>query len=123
MNCPRCNAPLSEVKVNEVVLDHCVKCGGLWLDFAQLERVLGRESRSLRRLLPKGGPPAQDEAAALRCPRCEATLIRMRATPEPLLYYGCLTCYGRWLDGSQLRRIVGRPLAAKFEMLFQKLLG
>jgi Zn-finger nucleic acid-binding protein len=121
MDCPRCHRPLNETPVDEVAFDHCDTCGGLWLEFAQLDDVLARESRSLHDLLPKGGSTVPDDAAAPACPRCSAPLIRMRASPEPLVYYACLTCYGRWLDGNQIERIVGRPLAAKFEKLFRKL--
>jgi len=46
----------------------------------------------------------------------------MRTPLEGMIYYSCLTCYGRWLDGSELKRIVDRPLAIKFEKLFQELL-
>ena len=121
MDCPRCHRPLNKTPVDEVVFDRCGACGGLWLEFAQLDNVLARESHSLRDLLPKDGPAVPDDGAPPACPRCSAPLIRMRASPEPLVYYACLSCYGRWLDGNQIERIVGRPLAAKFEKLFRKL--
>ena len=121
MDCPRCHLPLTKTPVDEVIFDRCSACGGLWLEFAQLDDVLARESRSLHDLLPEDVPAVPDNAAPPACPRCSAPLIRMRASPEPLIYYACLSCYGRWLDGDQIERIVGRPLAAKFEKLFQKL--
>jgi Zn-finger nucleic acid-binding protein len=124
MECPRCGGEtLAEAKLDDVVVDHCPKCSGMWLDFAQLERVLSRESRALRELLPDTAPEPRAHDETLSCPRCRSTLIRMRAAPDPLTYYSCLTCYGRWVDGNEIYRIVGRPLARKFEALFQKLLG
>ena len=122
MDCPRCETALHEMKLDEVVLDRCAGCGGIWFDFAELERILSRESRALRELLPEGGAHEQPEEDSLRCPRCRGTLIRMRASPGRVIYYGCLTCYGRWLDGSVMERIVGRPLAVKYEELFKQLL-
>lgn len=125
MECPRDRGRLGEIRVDEVVLDRCEHCSGIWLDFVQLERVLSRESRSLRKLLPEGRtalPEDYREEETLACPRCSGTLLRMSASPQPFIYYGCLTCYGRWLDGTELDRIAGRPLAAKFEQLFRELL-
>ncbi len=122
MNCPRCDTPLIEVTVDEVVLDRCEECGGLWFDFALLERVLNRESRALRSLSPKGASERPETWEPPDCPRCADKLIKMRAKHEPIVYYGCLTCYGRWLDGTEMDRIVGRTLMAKFEKLFQQLL-
>ncbi len=121
MDCPRCHRPLNKTPVDDVAFDRCGACGGLWLEFAQLDDVLARESRSLQDLLPKDVLAVPDDGAPPSCPRCGAALVRMRASPEPLVYYVCLACYGRWLDGNQIERIVGRPLAAKFEKLFQKL--
>ena len=121
MNCPRCNVGLNEVKVDEVVVSRCGQCSGVWFDFGELERVLSRESYSLRVLLPRGRPQLQAKVDTLACPRCASILMRMRASPEPVTYYGCLGCYGRWLDGAELERIVGRPLAIKFEKLIRRL--
>lgn len=124
MECPRCaGVTLTEAKVEDVVVDRCTHCSGMWLDFAQLERVLSRESRSLRNLLPDTTPEPQSHDEMLSCPRCRGSLIRMQALPDPVTYYSCLTCYGRWVDGSEIFRIVGRPMARKFEILFQKLFG
>ena len=35
MKCPKCaQARLKKVKVDQLELDHCDECGGLWLDHA-----------------------------------------------------------------------------------------
>jgi Zn-finger nucleic acid-binding protein len=122
MKCPRDGASLSEIKIDEIVLDRCPICGGTWFDFGQLERALSRESRALRRLLLERGSPRMPAAEILDCPRCSDVLIRMRADRYPIDYYSCLTCYGRWVDGYEMHRLVGRSLAIKFERLFERLL-
>ena len=122
MECPRCQAVLSEIMLDEIVLDRCSQCGGIWFDFAEFERILSRESRVIQALLPEGGTTEPEEAHELPCPRCNGTLIRMGAPTGPTSYYGCLTCYGRWLDGNEIERMLGRSLAIKFEKLFQELL-
>lgn len=44
MQCPRCNGALKEVTVEEVQIDSCGNCGGVWLDAGELERLRTRES-------------------------------------------------------------------------------
>ena len=44
MRCPRCDGTLSEGKFEEVVIDTCEKCGGLWLDSGELAQLTKRES-------------------------------------------------------------------------------
>lgn len=40
MVCPRCNGELIEVVKHGVTIDHCVSCGGLWLDKGELAKII-----------------------------------------------------------------------------------
>ena len=44
MQCPRCDGALKESSFDEVQIDTCDKCGGVWLDAGELEQVLKRGS-------------------------------------------------------------------------------
>ncbi len=43
MKCPRCDGTLNESKVEDVSVDVCDKCGGVWLDSGELEQLTKRE--------------------------------------------------------------------------------
>lgn len=43
MKCPRCDGSLNESKVEDVSIDVCDKCGGVWLDSGELEQLTKRE--------------------------------------------------------------------------------
>ncbi len=43
MRCPRCDGDLKESKFEEVSIDTCEKCGGVWLDSGELEQLTKRE--------------------------------------------------------------------------------
>ena len=52
MRCPRCDGSLTESKVEEVLIDTCDKCGGIWLDSGELEQLTQKESGGwFRRML------------------------------------------------------------------------
>lgn len=38
--CPNCNEGMQEVRRNEVQIDICPKCRGVWLDRGELEKLL-----------------------------------------------------------------------------------
>lgn len=122
MKCPRDGEDLVEAKVKDVLLERCPACGGVWFDFATMGRVLSCDMRALRPLMSEGGAPSMPEQEYLACPRCEDVLIRMCSDQEGVECYGCLTCYGRWLDGEKLEQAVGHSLASRFETLFARLL-
>jgi uncharacterized protein len=43
MQCPRCDGSLKESKFEEVMIDTCDKCGGVWLDSGELEQLTKKE--------------------------------------------------------------------------------
>ena len=50
--CPRCDGALEEIAYEDVLIDRCNKCGGVWLDAGELELLTEREQGSwLGRLL------------------------------------------------------------------------
>ena len=43
MKCPRCDGSLKESKFEEVMIDTCDKCGGVWLDSGELEQLIQKD--------------------------------------------------------------------------------
>ena len=43
MTCPRCGGSLKESKFEDVTVDTCEKCAGVWLDAGELQRLTQRE--------------------------------------------------------------------------------
>lgn len=45
LQCPRCDGTLTEVALDDVLIDRCTKCEGVWLDAGELERLTDREQQ------------------------------------------------------------------------------
>jgi uncharacterized protein with PIN domain len=43
MQCPRCDGSLAESKFEEVMIDTCDQCGGVWLDSGELEQLTKKD--------------------------------------------------------------------------------
>jgi ribosomal protein L37AE/L43A len=43
IQCPKCEGTLVELKFEDVQIDRCNKCNGVWLDSGELERLIGKE--------------------------------------------------------------------------------
>ena len=43
MRCPRCDGNLAEKKFEDVLIDTCDKCGGVWLDSGELEQLMKQD--------------------------------------------------------------------------------
>jgi uncharacterized protein len=114
MRCVKCAGQLVTVRIEDVDVDQCPQCGGIWFDAHELERVLGQAR--VDPLLGRAPPePSHDERRG-RCPRCrgEGYLVQIRSRAAPIHVDTCAICGGKWLDGGELdllrRRSVGRTL-------------
>ena len=43
MNCPKCQIPMREREKDDLVIDVCPQCRGVWLDAGELEKLSVRE--------------------------------------------------------------------------------
>jgi hypothetical protein len=43
--CPKCGEKLEEVIFQELTVDRCIGCQGVWLDPGELQRLTSKESR------------------------------------------------------------------------------
>jgi len=44
MNCPICNVQLVMTERQEIEIDYCPKCRGVWLDRGELDKILERSN-------------------------------------------------------------------------------
>ncbi len=123
MECPRCGFRLREIPLDDLRLDECAHCGGVWFDFTELERLLVMDRGTLDDLaggrMSVRGMSANQEK--LYCPQCEFRLVRVRSGVDPdLTLHGCLSCYGRWVDGEEMSRIKRKSLLVKLGRVLKK---
>ena len=119
MQCPRCRAPMIIVERNQIELDHCLECRGVWFDGEELTLLfatLDAEAMSGRLteiMTPPGRKPAEQP---LPCPRCGRKMdkVAVGAGAEVLLDR-CRRGDGIWFDGGELHAVVERLAASGAE--------
>jgi Zn-finger nucleic acid-binding protein len=122
MNCVKCEGKLRQVEVDEVIVDQCDVCSGIWFDSGELSRVLGMKSAEGLTSAADQPSKADDEKRG-RCPRCrgEGKLVQVASLTRDIHIDTCAVCGGQWLDGGELsllRREGGlRGLFAFFQRL------
>ena len=97
MDCPSCNVEMSELEGDDTTLRKCGECGGLWLDVADLNRVLLHNG--LPGLESLGGKVNQD-ALTGQCPDCQVDLVTIEGgdRSRPTKYDTCESCGGIFLE-------------------------
>jgi len=102
--CLKCTSILDKARIEDVEVDHCPACGGLWLDHGEIERIsrkMASEIDRLRRLLhPQGGPPAVPSEIQNACPAC--TGMMKEVTLGGIRIDFCSRCKGFFLDRGEI---------------------
>src|SRR5688572_25902416 len=103
--CLKCTSVLDKTRIDEVELDHCPACGGLWLDHGEIERLsrkMAADIDRLRRLLaPEKGPPAIPSEVQGSCPSCQMSGVQEVALGNIHIDF-CPRCKGLFLDRGEI---------------------
>lgn len=86
-----------------VRIDRCAKCGCLWLDKGELERLVAMGGAKAADLGPFGRDKPGGPIAPLLCPREGSLLIEVAdKTQKHVLIMLCADCGGKLLDAGEL---------------------
>jgi Zn-finger nucleic acid-binding protein len=109
MNCPVCKSAMITLELDEVEIDYCTDCGGIWLDAGELEMLLG-EPEKAKALLGSFKADAASTERPRRCPICDKKMgkIVVGATKPTLLIDKCRRGDGLWFDAGELQDIFER---------------
>ena len=112
MKCPRCKSLLIVVEFQEIELDWCPACEGLWFDSGEMELVTAQMRGNAAVVVPR--QKADTAEKRLKCPECNRTMVkRLLGDAEPVVADVCRACGGLWLDHGELEQIVGIGGAAR----------
>ncbi len=105
LNCPQCRHHLLKpLRHENVRLDACTHCGGVWFDPNELDIVLHRYDPNYRRegsIAKKLGPKVI--GSPKKCPRCQVSLTTHEFEQGSDLKIDlCHSCNGVWLDKGEL---------------------
>lgn len=109
MNCPVCSEPLIVAERQQIELDVCIWCQGLWFDAGELALLAETLHRPLA--LPEGAilREMETDERARPCPRCDAAMekVAMGTTPR-LVLDRCPQGHGLWFDRGELGSLMSQ---------------
>ena len=106
MNCPVCKEPIVVLELDEVEIDHCISCGGIWLDAGELELLL-EEAEAKDELLSSFKTDKKTKEKARKCPICLKKMEKVLCgTDEKIRIDRCRKNDGIWFDKGELKEVV-----------------
>jgi uncharacterized protein len=106
MECPACSKPMITIELDEVEIDHCLVCGGIWLDAGELHLLLGDPVKASA--LIDSFHPAPTSENPRSCPICRRKMEKVHLAPEkkPIIIDRCRRRHGLWFDKGELPQII-----------------
>ncbi len=98
------------LELEQIEVDHCFACHGLWLDAGELELLIdkaGGDSASMGDVLALDGPVPHDDSLR-RCPRCNSKMKQptIEAGGKQVEIDICPQGHGIWLDDGELKTLI-----------------
>ena len=107
MDCPVCKNAMITFELDNVEVDSCLHCKGIWLDAGELEMLLGDSAKAAELLA--SFTEARDSAEKTRkCPICLKKMQKILAGPNESakLIDKCRRGHGLWFDEGELQNII-----------------
>ena len=123
MKCPKCNSAMEVVTFQNIEVNRCSKCNGIWFDEFELQdlRVLkGSE------IIDKGDAllgKQYNKVDQISCPKCEGSgkMIRMVDPKQSHIWFECCkVCGGAYFDASEFKDLKQQTISDFFRNLFTK---
>ena len=107
MDCPVCKNAMITFELDDVEVDYCLNCRGIWLDAGELQMLLG--DQELADQVMNSFRRAVDCKEKLRrCPICRKKMHKMLVGEgeTPKLIDMCRKSDGLWFDQGELTEIL-----------------
>jgi len=106
MKCPKCKDSMVVLELNDVEIDKCFSCNGVWLDEGELELLL-QGSKLGEKILYSIIPSKKAAEKPVKCPICRKKMTKIIAgTSESIILDKCEKEHGIWFDGGELEKIL-----------------
>lgn len=106
MLCPVCKDSMLVLELDQIEIDYCASCEGVWLDAGELELLLETEQER-KRLLSLFIEDKSVKEKSYACPICGKKMKKVFVGEEKkILIDKCKKNHGLWLDKGELKEIV-----------------
>jgi hypothetical protein len=104
MNCPACKNPMVILELNQVEIDYCSECKGIWLDNGELDLIF---SSSDRKEISKSFSIKNDfDVIKRRCPNCKRKMDKVEFENTGIVIDKCTDDHGVWFDSGEFKSIL-----------------
>ncbi|SYZ72582.1 conserved hypothetical protein [Candidatus Zixiibacteriota bacterium] len=106
MNCLNCKEPMVVLELNQVEIDYCLECGGIWLDGGELE-ILIEDPAEVKKMLADFASGRESASGKRKCPVCRKKMEMITIGDKNKVQIDrCVRHHGIWFDKNELDEVI-----------------
>lgn len=121
MNCPKCKSGMEKVNYQDITVDRCTNCEGIWFDMLEQEKL---KEMNGSEAIDIGDPDTGEKfnkIEDINCPKCTTKMIKMvDAKQHHIWFEKCTICYGVFFDAGEFKDYKEENILDFFKDLFTK---
>jgi Zn-finger nucleic acid-binding protein len=111
MICPVCKYDMLVVEYQNIELDYCNSCKGVWFDSGELELLLKSYGLEKPQAFFSGIFDSREAASTEKkrnCPICSHKMKKITVGGQPeIIIDACPDKHGLWFDGGEVTQLIG----------------
>ncbi|MBX2813452.1 MAG: protein kinase [Myxococcales bacterium] len=119
--CGKCGGEFVAELVDDMIVDHCKNCGGLWLERDEVLRLVGRDGTTQRPAQFPALTPNRLDIVVGVCPVDRSPLKRYPIPHQPVALEVCPSCLGVWFDRDEMSLLQSRGVSTWLRYLLDNL--
>lgn len=123
MNCPKCSATLEAINYNDIEIDRCSDCHGIWFDHREEDEL--KNLKGAAEVLDIGDSSVgarHDQMENISCPRCNVTMHHVFHNGSvEIRFERCPECKGSYFDAGEFTDYVADEILDEFETVLTEL--
>jgi len=106
LDCPVCSHSMIILELNQVEVDYCTTCSGIWLDEGELELLL-EDSLEKSKLFESFTIDKDSREKQVKCPVCRKKMEKVVCGNEnKIILDKCRKNHGLWFNKGELEAVV-----------------
>ncbi len=103
MRCPKCRSDMEQITIDDIEVDRCSRCHGLWFDDGELGALRNKRAAAALDIGDVKVGKQQNTIEHYRCPRCAGEMNRLADPIQKHIWFEqCDSCRGSFFDAGEL---------------------
>jgi len=104
MNCPSCKHSMVILELNQVEIDYCTNCKGIWLDRGELDLIFSTADK--KEIAKSFSTKTESDEVKKRCPICKKKMDKVEFENTGIILDRCSNNHGLWFDSGELKSLL-----------------